>query len=726
MMAKEPMAAATGEQEVPLFEPVNFTDLDEFIEAAQAGGDGSDVAGPLAVALKRGVQETSRFAVGINERLERLDAEVLTVLTEETVADERVADSVAGCQAFEDLHQEILATDAVFEQMERMLGTYQCELSCLSDRIGVLQGNSLQMNAQLRNRQALQKLMDEHVVSVKESSQLIRCIYEDEINEKYLGHLTELDKRLNQVTQIDMHKLPSCAQSKPELERGRTIALDRIKDFLFERMNELMTPNTNIQTKQSNLLVRCKPLNQFLAEHHAAAADEVKQHYVTTMSSRYVKRFRYYVASLKELEMENGSTSADMLVSDEWLTEDNFLSQLSDKIGLGSKTINIKDKGNVFALADRHTVLQELEKDPIAARSKQNNVKYYHEQLFRSHQKKLMDKAISELRFLCDFFNTHDAPMLLHEVLRMTKQNLLDSLKEFLPGCWDSVGLLLMIRIVESCRKYMQGQQVTCLDSYFDALQQQLWPRLECILKENTASLRKATQQGLTKPSNNTHGHLVTRRYAELAASLHALSTSESSLAEVEKPLQSMQVEARNLLETIASKIEGPETNAFIFLVNNCDLVLAIFDERHLQQSAKACFDELWREQVQKFVESQLKLHFADLVSFVTATEPLVQGLDENSARASVDVLRMDQVVRSFAHSWKQKKDCIHQNLMKSVQNLSTAMRIMQQVLEQLLHYHERLCSITNTCFSQQPPFQSELVNKMDIFREIKQYSVSF
>jgi len=286
----------------------------------------------------------------------------------------------------------------------------------------------------------------------------------------------------------------------------------------------------------------------------------------------------------------------------------------------------------------------------------------------------------------------------------------------------------------------MQRRQVSCLDSYLDALLQQLWPRLESVLKENTASLRKAAQQGLTVPSNNTHGHLVTRRYAELAASLHALSAGESSLAEIEKPLQAMQVEARNLLEAMASKIEGPEGSkedkGIVFLVNNYDLVLTIFHERQLQKKQKAGFEELLGEQVEKFVESQLERHFGDLVSFVTATEPLVQGLDENSARAagpyrgppsSVDVPRMDQVVRFFARCWKQEIARIQQYVMTCFQNFSNGTDILKRVLMQLLLYYERLQSIINRCFpQQQAPFQSELVTKTTILMEIKQYNRSF
>jgi len=391
-MANVPAAAAgeEGEEELPPFESIDFTDLHEFIETARAAGDGNIETDPVAVALKLGVQETNRVAADIDGQLEALEGE-------------SVGDYVASFQAFEDLHQEIVATDAVLEKMERMLGTYQYDLSNISDEIRILQGDSLQMNMKLRNRRALQKLMNEYVSSVVVSPQLIRCICEEEINEEYLGHLTELNKKLDHVTQIDMQNLPSCAQSTPELERLRTKAVARIKEFLLQKINALKKPKTNLQIIQRNVLVRYKLFTQFLAEHHAAVADEVKLHYVTTMSTVYLKQFRTYVSCLQKLELENGPTRADTLVSDQWQTAGNPMSLLN-QFGLGGKNVNIKDKGNVFALAGRDTILQELEKDPIIAHSTQNKIKYYHEQLFRSHQMLLMDTATSEFLFLSDFF----------------------------------------------------------------------------------------------------------------------------------------------------------------------------------------------------------------------------------------------------------------------------------------------------------------------------------
>merc|ERR1712048_1266395 len=172
------------------------------------------------------------------------------------------------------------------------------------------------------------------------------------------------------------------------------------------------------------------------------------------------------------------------------------------------KQVNLKDRGNVFSLSGRDAILKELDKDPIIAHT--HKTKYYHEQLFRSHQMLLMDTATSEFLFLNDFFDTQGDHTLFVEVFNQTTRFFLDSLESFLANCWDSVGLLLMIRIVEFYRKCMQRRQVSCLDSYLDALQLQMVPRLRVVLEANVTSLRKAASTNLVVPSN-THPHLITR-----------------------------------------------------------------------------------------------------------------------------------------------------------------------------------------------------------------------
>lgn len=713
--------AEAAEDDLPHFEPIDFSDLHELLAEAEAGNGKDD---PVTAALKHGVQETKRVASGVDMRLEELERE-------------SIADYVESFGAFEDLHKEIQSTDQILEKMEKMLGTFQSDLSSISDEIRMLQGDSLQMNLKLRNRRALQSLMSEYVNSVVVSPTLIKQISEEEINGAYLEYLSELNRKLDHVKQQEMQKLPSCAQSTPQLEQLRTKAVSRVKEFLLQKINTLKKPRTNLQILQRNVLVKFKFFTQFLAEHHPAVAEEVQQHYVQTMSAQYLKQFRIYVSSLQKLELEYAPTKADLLVSGEWQSAGGAR-KLWDNLGFGP-AVNLNSKGNVFSLSGRDAILKELEKDPIIAHTHRDKVKYYHEQLFRSHQMLLMDTATSEFLFLNDFFDTKGDQALFVDVFTKTTQFFLESLENFLANCWDSVGLLLMLRIVDHYKKIMQGRQVKCLDSYLDAQKLMIGPRLRVVLDENVKSLRKACQQNLPPIANThpTHPHLVTRRYAELAASLFALSSPEASGSltdTIQQQLIMMQSELVALCKALSTKLESSEAG-LVFLVNNYDLVLSIFHERHLPRSATQGFEQLLREQVQLFVENQLARHFPDLVTFVRTTEPLVADIDETAARqqtpsgppAGVDVARMEQVVRVFAQSWKRETERIHQYVMTSFSNFSNGMEILKQVLTQLLLYYTRLQKVMAKSFPQQPPaFAHELVPSTTILTEIKQYSRSF
>ncbi|CAE7243240.1 VPS52 [Symbiodinium microadriaticum] len=364
---------------------------------------------------------------------------------------------------------------------------------------------------------------------------------------------------------------------------------------------------------------------------------------------------------------------------------------------------------------------------------------------------------------------------------RQQEMYFLDALEGFLGNCWDSVGLLLMVRIVDFYRKRMQQRKVSCLDSYLDALQLLLWqgrpssgltqgpafysksvlgPRLRVVLDANIVSLRKAYQQNLQPPTNN-NPHLVT--FAELAASLYFLSSSEDSgLPDtLQQPLAAMRQESASefctLLSAMANRLDGQDSG-LVFLVNNHDLVLTVFHERHLPRNATSVFEDLQiagaqiegslptlsfsaflqdllRDQVQKFVESQLMRHYPDLVTFVKNTEPAVAKIDEATARSQpsqspppgVDVQKMEQVVRNFAANWKRdplflwaegsescwgpERDQIHQYVMVSFSNFSNGMEILKQVLTQLLLYYTRLQKVILKTFpQQQPAFASEMV----------------
>lgn len=275
----------------------------------------------------------------------------------------------------------------------------------------------------------------------------------------------------------------------------------------------------------------------------------------------------------------------------------------------------------------------------------------------------------------------------------------------------------------------MLRRQVSCLDSYLDALLLLLWPRLRVVLDNNVSSLRKATTANVLAVSN-TYQHLVTRRYAELAGSLYALSSAESSSCSdtLQAPLNAMQQEIRTLLTAMSSSSNLNQESSLVFLINNYDLVLTVFHERHLPRNATVAWEDILREQVALFVESQLMKHYPELVTFVKTAEPALAAVDESKSGqgppSGIDAAKMEQVVKQFGQNWKGAMERIHRYVMASFTNFSNGMEILKQVFTQLLLYYNRLQQVITKSFPRgQSALQHELVPNTTIIMEIKQYS---
>lgn len=54
----------------------------------------------------------------------------------------------------------------------------------------------------------------------------------------------------------------------------------------------------------------------------------------------------------------------------------------------------------------------------------------------------------------------------------------MDSMQKFVNSSWDSIGMLLMLRVVDHCQGQMNRRRLTCMDSYLSNMHALLWARL--------------------------------------------------------------------------------------------------------------------------------------------------------------------------------------------------------------------------------------------------------
>lgn len=163
----------------------------------------------------------------------------------------------------------------------------------------------------------------------------------------------------------------------------------------------------------------------------------------------------------------------------------------------------------------RDQVLEQIGKDPIITHvAQQANQNFPYEFVFRSALHLLMDTACAEHAFLLEFFGrSHyraearqkaaeaghmmDAKtppevsqagaraiedrtnQMFQAMMAKTISLYLEQLEDYLFGCYDPIGIVLMLRIVYLHDKLLQSRQVSCLNQFFLRMNSLLGPRFK-------------------------------------------------------------------------------------------------------------------------------------------------------------------------------------------------------------------------------------------------------
>lgn len=257
----------------------------------------------------------------------------------------------------------------------------------------------------------------------------------------------------------------------------------RIRSFLIQQFNELGVPKTNISLKQQHLLSfkyfmtfldqRNEQLQAFKAGAKALSsrsrsrsglqrqnsyssssassmtsrslrfsgtfdddiANQLRMFYIDLMSKVYMGHFRSYVQSLTKYRETAVADKSDVLACDVEKTGGIFSSKKS-----------VEYLNRVFHLGARIKVLRQFSEPAIVVQMIEMNHKFHYEEIFKSFLRLLSDTSINEYRFLLQFFHQRD---MFNKIFDRVLQQFLEEFDAFRQSCYDSIGLLLMIRIVE-------------------------------------------------------------------------------------------------------------------------------------------------------------------------------------------------------------------------------------------------------------------------------------
>ena len=705
---------------------VDFESLAD--DLAEFSGD------PLVVqALKRGVD-----LMKYSEELDKdLKAAEMACVTQYVDNSEQVSE----------LHSQIQECDAVLSRMQDMLLGFQGDLSGISGEIKHLQNESLSMSVRLRNKRAIEEKLNSFVSQAVISPDIIECILSPQVTDGFLVAVQQLNCKLEYV---DTNTIPTDGSSfnmlpketaagariRPEMLSLKAKSIAKAREFFISQIISLKKNKTNVQVIQQNSLLKYSALYHFLQKDAPSIADEIKALYENIMSRIVLNVFKNYYTQLLKLDMIVAGKT-DLLVIEEATLKSVFTQKISfnkDKATVSSDT---------FALGERATILEanKLDSEPILLHvALAENQKFPYETIMRSVLKHLVDAASSEFLFILEFFQSPNVPTTFDAIFGKSLSTLLENMENYLLSSYDSIGLLILVKVQYSLQLIMQRRRIPVLDAFFDGLSVMLWPRFSIVMNMNITSIRQATQRKLG--SIELAPLYVSKRYADLASSMSSLLTSGGSLgnsnAVVNKnintatqDLRLLRTELISLLERLAQAHFMASKDQHVFFINNYDKIMSTFEEKNIETEDSAAFENLLMQQREFFAEEEVRGAFPKLVSFVTQTEQLLNNAESNGQSEGAGPLQLDEgivesLVKEFSTVWRNGIQQINDDVLAYFANFRNGMEILKQVLTQLLLYYTRFQDIIKKAWpGPAPTFTRDIVSTASIMMEIKKYNRS-
>ncbi|KAJ3265746.1 hypothetical protein HDU77_004014 [Chytriomyces hyalinus] len=610
-----------------------------------------------------------------------------------------VGDYVAKRASLADLEMQVKDCDAMLASMVHLLEGFQLDLDKISAEIRDLQERSNDMSLKLKNRTGSQEHLSKVLEGLVITPDLIKKICEGEVNEFFLQHLLDLNKKMAYVKSQKGAHIRALKDVGPELERLRLKATEKIREFLLKKIDSLKTPNTNISIIQQNHLLKFKELYWFLLERYSEAAQEVRATYTTTTQQYYLASFEKYVKSLSSVQTIIAD-KGDLIGSAESQGTGSGGGWTAGMTGLFSNKNNqLKNRSNVYSLGERVQVLTTEDAGIILAHvAEEQRLKFPYEVIFKSINRLLMDNASSEYMFSTEFFfstwrrgskmavaDPATIGTVFADIFEPTLKFLQSALKQYIDASFDAVGVLLCIRLNSFHARLMQKRRIPCLENFMNLLNILLWPRFQAIMDLHIESLRKVGKVSVTK---DCHPHFITRRYAEFSASILALNDGFDDALLVNS-LVRLRNEVESLLFRMTDDIPQRK-DKLILLINNHDLVSSILGE-YAQlpcfDDERAYFDRSLESKTGEFVEEELKNEVGYLMEFVDRAE-LEKNLD------TLDVSRFEAVASQFNNQWKQSIAQINASILQSFPNFQNGARILHAAFTLLLLFYKRFITL--------------------------------
>lgn len=569
---------------------------------------------------------------------------------------------------------------------------------------------------------------------------LIRHIVDGKLGDANYAHcLAALSKKVALFDMQDTKHTAAYSQLNPYLHKLVVTAVAKVRNFLIDRISLLKRPNTNVKIVKENVLLKHRPLVEFIELHAPDVFREVKSTYVDTMSKTYFVLFKKYLAGLLAMKQQLPSENTDTLVgslndSGKPLSSQS-ISGLFSSAGSSQGSSRLSGMSNgggagvgQFALGSRLDVLKDVEGPAIVlATALDNKERFYYEQIHRSLGKMLSETCASEHIFCEQFFGENDGRM-FNAFFRRIVGFILDAVSAHTAPTRDTIGVLLALKVNEAHRSSMQKINILDLSDYFIQVDILLKPKFKKLLDENVASMSEASKEvvrSTQRGDGDTSPHIVTRRFAEFLASLHAIARFGTPDDSILEGLRRLRAEYNGFLNAVSTLFTRAKLR-YMFLINNIDLILSMFKQHGVSETDDyRFFAELQEVHTAAYVEHEVADHFPDVVSFVRQYERTAKASSSKAGgrRPFPSEDRLRAVLRQFASNWRLGVKHMQDNTLREFPSFDMGADLIRQLFARLFAYHKRCESAVETEY---PPLKAELVTSTEILYELRQRGQQF
>ncbi|ATY60879.1 Vps52 Sac2 family [Cordyceps militaris] len=499
---------------------------------------------------------------------------------------------------FEDLHRSINACDDILNSVETNLTSFRNDLASVATDIESLQDRSAALNKRLESRKEIEKALSPLVEELSVSPEIITKITTGHIDETWPKLLTELDRRAS-VHQKKTKEAQSKATSDlgPLLEKLIQKAVERIRDVIVAQIKALRSPNINAQIIQQQNFLKFKDLYTFLHKHHSQLAEEIALAYMNTMRWYYLTQFTRYEKSLGKIKLH-------VLDKNDTLNHEET-TRMASVLSTARMTGPPHD---AFNIGRRIDIVRASEQPALSSfLAEEDKATHYLEVPFRSFNLALIDNAAAEYTFLATYFSpslsfSHISKN-FNYIFEPTFELGKSLSKALISDTYDALGILICIRLNQHFAFELQRRRVPAVDSYVNATNMLLWPRLQVIMDRHCESVRQLTNTTPAKASKSTAEqakvsaapHQVTQRFGQLLHGILSLSVDAGDDEPVAAGLQRLRTDLEAFLTRFGHSFGSDKRKTARFMYNNYSLILTIISDTtgKLADEQQRHFEEL-------------------------------------------------------------------------------------------------------------------------------------